>query len=183
MRVADSEVGYDTTPADLLGDRALIIAANRGLVTFDVAEDGRVQFQRGPGGVVTALASLAQHVEATWIACARTEVDAAWREGTLPLSGDAKIQVQFLAPDPAAYDGYYNVIANPLLWFLQHAMWDVSRAPVIDRATWRAWEDGYQVVNRLFAEAIVGPMRASPRSTLVMLQDYHLYLRRATCAT
>lgn len=176
MRVADAEVGGDTTLADLLGDRALTIAANRGPVTFDVAEDGRVKFQRGTGGVVTALASLAQHVEVTWIACARSEVDAAWHEGTLPLSGDAKIQVQFLAPDPAAYDGYYNVIANPLLWFLQHAMWDVSRAPVIDRATWRAWEDGYQIVNRLFAEAIVGHVRASSRSTLVMLQDYHLYL-------
>jgi hypothetical protein len=24
-------------------------------------------------------------------------------------------------------------------------MWDVVRAPVIDRATWQAWEDGYKV--------------------------------------
>jgi trehalose 6-phosphate synthase len=47
---------------------------------------------------------------------------------------------------------------------------------VIDRATWRAWEDGYVVVNRAFAEAIAHQARATSRSTLVMLQDYHLYL-------
>ena len=162
--------------AELLDGRALIIAANRAPVTFDVAHDGHVYSQRGSGGVVTALTGLAQRVEATWIACARTEADTTWREGTLPVSEEGKIRVRFLAPDPAAYDGYYNVIANPLLWFLQHAMWDVSRAPVIDRATWQAWEDGYGVVNRLFAEAITRQTRANSRQTLVMLQDYHLYL-------
>ena len=62
--------------------------------------------------------------------------------------------MQFLSPDEAAYEGYYNVIANPLLWFLQHSMWDVPRAPVIDRETWRAWEEGYRTVNCQFADAI-----------------------------
>lgn len=47
---------------------------------------------------------------------------------------------------------------------------------MIDRTTWRAWEDGYVVVNRLFAEAIARQVRAASRPTLVMLQDYHLYL-------
>ncbi|MDH4136873.1 MAG: trehalose-6-phosphate synthase, partial [Anaerolineae bacterium] len=65
---------------------------------------------------------------------------------------------------------------NPLLWFLQHSMWDVPRAPVIDRATWQAWEDGYVAVNRLFAEAIIEQVRTTSCPTLVMLQDYHLYL-------
>jgi trehalose 6-phosphate synthase len=55
-------------------------------------------------------------------------------------------------------------------------MWDVPRAPVIDRAVWEAWEDGYVAVNRLFAEMIAEQVRATSRPTLVMLQDYHLYL-------
>jgi trehalose 6-phosphate synthase len=55
-------------------------------------------------------------------------------------------------------------------------MWDVPRAPVIDRATWEAWEGGYVAVNRLFAEAIAETVLAESRSAVVMLQDYHLYL-------
>jgi trehalose 6-phosphate synthase len=86
------------------------------------------------------------------------------------------IRVQFLSPTAEAFDGYYNVIANPLLWFLQHSMWDVPRAPVIDSATWKAWEEGYVSVNRLFAEAIAEQVTSSARLPLVMIQDYHLYL-------
>ncbi len=154
-------------------DRRLIIAANRAPVTFSA--DG--QFERGAGGLVTALAGLAQHVDATWIACAQTEADSVWHEGDVPLwSDDHTIKVQFLSPDHPTYDGYYNVIANPLLWFLQHSMWDVPRAPIINAATWRAWDEGYVAVNRSFARAIADKVRSSSDPALVMLQDYHLYL-------
>ncbi|MBU0496224.1 MAG: trehalose-6-phosphate synthase [Chloroflexi bacterium] len=161
---------------DFFANRALIIAANRGPVTFTLAEDGNLQIERGAGGLVTALTGLARHVDATWIACAQTEADVEWRDGRVPFDDGSAMRVRFLAPDAAAYDGYYNVIANPLLWFLQHSMWDVPRAPVIDRATWAAWEEGYVAVNRLFADAIAEEVRASALPTLVMLQDYHLYL-------
>jgi trehalose 6-phosphate synthase len=162
---------------DFFANRALIIAANRGPVTFETAENGSLRFQRGEGGLVTALLGLCRHTDATWIACAQTEADAIWREGSVTLlDDDSAIRVQFLSPEASAYEGYYNVIANPLLWFLQHSMWDVPRAPVIDRAVWEAWEDGYVAVNRLFAEAIAEQVRATPRPTLIMLQDYHLYL-------
>jgi trehalose 6-phosphate synthase len=173
----DKRQHCETLQADFFANRALIIAANRGPVGFERAEDGSLDFQRVGGGLVTALTGLCRHTDATWIACAQTEADVIWREGSVPLAEDGhNIQVQFLSPEASAYEGYYNVIANPLLWFLQHSMWDVPRAPVIDRATWRAWEDGYVVVNRAFAEAIAHQARATSRSTLVMLQDYHLYL-------
>jgi trehalose 6-phosphate synthase len=160
--------------ADLFENRQLIIAANRGPVTFDTAEDGTPIMQRGTGGLVTALTGLTRYTAATWIACARTKPDATWHTGTLPFNG-GDLRIEFLSPDVSAYEGYYHVIANPLLWFLQHSMWDVSRSPVIVRDTWRAWDNGYVVVNRLFADAIVEHIRAT-RRTVVMLQDYHLYL-------
>jgi trehalose 6-phosphate synthase len=160
--------------ADLLENRQLIIAANRGPVTFDTAEDGNLLVQRGSGGLVTALTGLVRYADVTWIACARTETDAAWRAGTVSFDA-GELRIDFLTPDVAVYDGYYNIIANPLLWFLQHSMWDVSRAPVIDRSTWLAWDNGYVVVNRLFADAIVKHIRTARRA-IVMLQDYHLYL-------
>jgi trehalose 6-phosphate synthase len=161
----------------LLSERTLVIAANRGPVVFERAADGGFDIQRTGGGLVTALTGLTQHADTIWIACAQTEADAIWREGSVPLADSGhQMRVQFLSPEKSAYEGYYNVIANPLLWFLQHSMWDVPRAPVINRATWLAWGEGYVVVNRLFAEAIAHHVRASSRPTLVMLQDYHLYL-------
>jgi trehalose 6-phosphate synthase len=163
--------------ADFFAKRALIIAANRAPVTFVRAEDGEMQAQRGGGGLVTALTDLCRQADdATWIACARTAADAEWQRGRVPLEGGRGVEVRFLSPREAAYEGYYNAIANPLLWFLQHSMWDVPRAPIINRATWQAWEEGYKAVNCLFAEAIVQRVQATSRPTLVMLQDYHLYL-------
>ncbi len=156
--------------------RALILASNRGPVTFNYDETGALQMERGEGGLVTALIGLCHHAEATWIAAAQTEADRAWGQGVVPLNGQASVQIHFVQPDPAAYDGYYNVVANPLLWFLQHSMWDVPLTPIINRNTWQAWHAGYVAVNRLFAEAIVKQVRANPQPTLVMLQDYHLYL-------
>jgi trehalose 6-phosphate synthase len=167
--------------SSIFAGRALIIAANRGPVTFQTRTDGSRTFNRGSGGLVTALMGLAQHVNATWVACARSEEDAQWEQGDVPLWGDENtIRVNFLSPSPAAYDGYYNVIANPLLWFLQHSMWDVPRQPVINLETWQAWEEGYVAINRQFADAIVDEVRTtwteSGKPTIVMLHDYHLYL-------
>jgi trehalose 6-phosphate synthase len=160
----------------LFPNRSLIIAANRGPVTLEATEDGHVEVRDAEGGLVKALLGLCRCTDATWIACARTEADAGWRAGTVPVANGGGIRVQFLSPREAVYEGYYNVISNPLLWFLQHSMWDVPRSPVIDRSTWQAWENGYVVVNQLFAQAIAEQVRATSRPTLVMLQDYHLYL-------
>jgi trehalose 6-phosphate synthase len=166
----------ETLQRRFFAERSLIIAANRGPVTFDAAADGAVQAQRGGGGLVTALAGMCRHTDATWIACARTEADAEWHKGSMTMPNGGEIRLKFLSPEVSAYEGYYNVIANPLLWFLQHSMWDVPRAPVINRATWQAWEEGYVAVNRMFAEAIVDQVRAAAMPALVMFQDYHLYL-------
>ncbi len=163
--------------SDFFAQRELIIAANRGPVTFERDENGALTHQRGEGGLVTALLGMCRHTDATWIGCARTEGDAEFATGAIKLGEDGRtMQVDFLTPEASVYDAYYNVIANPLLWFLQHSMWDVVTSPIIDRTTWRAWEDGYVAVNEQFAEAIAKRALMTERPTLVMLQDYHLYL-------
>jgi trehalose 6-phosphate synthase len=163
--------------AEFFADRALIIAANRGPVTFERNEDGELSYDRGGGGLVTALLGMCRYADATWISCARTDADAEWGSGDVQLGEDGSvIHLQFLTPDASVYNDYYNVIANPLLWFLQHSMWDVVTSPVIDQETWKAWEEGYRAVNERFAEAIAEQALLSDRPTLVMLQDYHLYL-------
>ena len=175
-----SSVNPDYCPSweDLLHSRQLIIASNHGPVTFHTDDQGEIQPQRsGGGGLVTALSGITQHVDACWIASALSDEDKAWQGGVVPIGENGgSLRVKFVAPEEAAYDGYYKVIANPLLWFLQHSMWDISRSPTIDRATWQSWQNGYQVVNRLFAEAVTRQILSDPRPALVMLQDYHLYL-------
>lgn len=163
--------------ADFFSERNLIVAANRGPVTFQRAADGALEFERGRGGLVTALVGLSRYTDVTWVGCARNEADTAWAEGELTLlEGGRPVEVRFLSPDASTYHDYYGVIANPLLWFLQHSMWDIPRAPVIDGDTWEAWHEGYVVVNDLFAQALAEELRATSRPALVMLQDYHLYL-------
>jgi len=160
-----------------LAQRTLIIASNRGPVTLRRSGNGDVEYQRGSGGLVTALAGVIQHAEARWIACARTTEDKAWGKGLVPLGEtEEKVWMQFLTPSDSAYEGYYRVIANPLLWFLQHSMWNIFREPTINLAVWQHWENGYVAVNTLFAEAIAQQIASAPRPALVMLQDYHLYL-------
>ncbi len=162
---------------NFFADRSLIIAANRGPVMFQTAEDGSRTFTRGSGGLVTALVSLAQEIESTWIGCARTDADTEWKRGEVSLwKGQETMNVHFLSPSAEAYEGYYNVISNPLLWFLQHSMWDVPRKPLINRDTWQAWSAGYEAINQMFADSLVMQSQVAHKRPLVMLQDYHLYL-------
>jgi trehalose 6-phosphate synthase len=68
------------------------------------------------------------------------------------------------------------VIANPLLWFIQHQLWDIPRTPSITGETWDAWDNGYKPVNELFAEAISESVADTDRPIIVLPQDYHLYM-------
>jgi len=184
MEISPDQIGspgadeYCGSWEELLTSRHLIIASNHGPVTFHRDDQGEIQPQRsGGGGLVTALSGIAQHVEPTWVASAISEEDKNWHGGVVPIGeSSSSIRLNFVASEEAAYDGYYKVIANPLLWFLQHSMWDIFRSPTIDRTTWQNWQNGYVTVNRLFAETISKQILASQKPALVMLQDYHLYL-------
>ena len=45
--------------------------------------------------------------------------------------------IRLVESDPEAYDRFYNMVANPMLWFIQHYLWDLSNAPDIRRGRWR----------------------------------------------
>jgi trehalose 6-phosphate synthase len=154
----------------------LVLVSNRGPVTFD--EDGHVQ--RGSGGVVTALTGLASHREAIWIASAMSDYDAAASRAhdgrsfpvRSPSGGD--FHVRLVVSDAEAYDRFYNVVANPMLWFIQHYLWDLSNAPDIRREEIEAFEFGYNVVNEDLANAVVEELEGA-HEPVVMVHDYHLY--------
>jgi len=157
----------------------LIIVSNRGPLQFDRDEAGERTLRRGGGGLVTALSGLVSHREALWIASAMTEEDVAVSEeaegGAVELTIDEiDYRVCLVGSDAQAYDRFYNVIANPILWFIQHYLWDLSNAPDIRREELDAWDYGYQTVNRDIAEAVVAQIDGRP-DPVVMLHDYHLY--------
>ena len=163
---------------DMLSERQLIIASNRGPIEFQVEGDGSLSSQRGGGGVATALTAAGRLVPATWVASAMSEGDrraAAESAGSIQ-TPDGNISVHFVVVPRPVYQRYYYVFVNPLLWFLQHYMWNTPRTPNIGRSAYEAWETGYVPVNRAFAEVIAAVAKEKPGPPYVTLHDYHLYL-------
>jgi trehalose 6-phosphate synthase len=162
------------------GRRNLIVVSNRGPVTYGRSGGKRVA-RRGGGGLVTALRSLVLQHDVTWIASTMSEEDrVVWQDN----DGEAfeetardgtSFRLRFVAHEQHAYDWYYNVIANPMLWFLQHHLWGLAYEPVIDHGVHHAWREGYVAVNHAFAEAAVDEIDRDPDAA-VFFHDYHLYV-------
>jgi trehalose 6-phosphate synthase len=157
--------------------RKLIVVSNRGPVSYGRAADGTRTARRGGGGLVTALRSLVQYHDVTWLASAITEEDrAAAGETFAETAADGSpYKLRLVAHDRQAYDWYYNVVANPMLWFIQHSLWELPYAPKIDAAFHRAWAEGYVAVNASFAAAVDAELERTPDAA-VFFHDYHLYL-------
>lgn len=166
-----------TSPESLLQGRKLIIVSNRGPFNFSEDENGSLQIQRSGGGLVTALLGLTQNIGVTWVASAINDVEKKWQAGKLSLDeSDRAIDLELVPFETDVYNAYYNIISNPLLWFLQHSMWDSITNPTINKTTWEAWQNGYVAANQKFAQVVARRVRADAGRTVVMLQDYHLYL-------
>jgi trehalose 6-phosphate synthase len=176
----------DERIAETMRQRPLIVASNRGPVSFTQVGDDRFTSRQGSGGLVTAISTVLQDQQAIWIAATmgagdRGRWELAQRHGQAfvpPEETGTKFRLRFVVPDERAYNQYYNEISNPLLWFLQHYLWDTPRAPDITHETWDAWTNGYVKVNELFAQEIVASCEASgsEHEPIIMLQDYQLYL-------
>lgn len=159
------------------GDPLIVIVSHRGPFSFTARRDGGFKLTRGAGGLVTALGALAEQHEVLWVACALSPADRAWAKlhEARPEWVDG-VQLRLISPNLQRHRLFYNVIANPLLWFIQHQLWDIPRAPSIDRDTWKAWEQGYTWINHLYAEVIAQTLAEVQRPIILLPQDYHLYL-------
>jgi trehalose 6-phosphate synthase len=165
--------------------RPLILASNRGPVGFSRDESGKLVEKRGAGGLVTALRPLVARHDVTWIASAQSDEDRR-------VAGDGAVdqtaqdgsayRLRLIAHDSAAYDLFYNVVANPALWFAQHGLEGMLERRRSELQT--AWERGYVPVNQAFADAVADELAREPRAA-VFFQDYHLYaapaLLRSRC--
>ncbi|MFD8636261.1 trehalose-6-phosphate synthase [Streptomyces sp. NPDC059533] len=146
----------------------VLVAANRGPLSYALAADGTLSARRGGGGLVSGLsAALAEQPEALWICAALSDAD---REAVR--QGVSEPGVRMLEIDPTVYDDAYNGIANSVLWFTHHHLYDVPREPVFDAGFRRRWAS-YVSYNRAFAAALA---EEAAEGACVLVQDYHLAL-------
>ena len=152
---------------------AIVVASNRGPVAIETGADGAPTVRRGSGGLVTALTASLHERCGAWVASAMTDGDRAVARGTVAV--DLPFRVRFLDLPAADYDGAYNGVANGLLWFVHHSLWDTVRSPTFDDGVTRVWE-AYERVNAAFARALAEEAGRLPGRPAYLVQDYHLAL-------
>ncbi|HEY9349865.1 MAG TPA: trehalose-6-phosphate synthase [Acidothermales bacterium] len=156
----------------------VLIASNRGPVSFQPGEDGSLTAQRGGGGLVSGLTSAVRDAAALWICTAMSDYDReAAREapnGRLDSAGhDTEgLAVRMLEIDPLTFQRAYNAVANSTLWFVHHLLYDTPLTPNFDAGFRREWT-AYVSYNEAFAVALAEEAAPAAR---VVVQDYHLSL-------
>jgi trehalose 6-phosphate synthase len=153
----------------------LLIVSNRGPVEYYYDDLGHLRRRGASGGVATALTSLANSAPISWVASAGNAADREVAMNGAAVDFGEGTRLRMVAPHKDAYDLFYGTFCNPILWFLQHSMWDRLSRPDIRSEALHAWENGYLPVNQSFAEVVASEFRSPRNCGAVMLHDYHLY--------
>jgi trehalose 6-phosphate synthase len=156
----------------------VVVASNRGPISFSLGDDGRLTLRRGGGGLVSGLTSVLSTGEPVWVCAALSDGDraaaAAAPDGRLHLDGHdtAGAKVRMLELDPLLFDRAYNAIANRTLWFVSHHLYDTALRPTFGHVWRREWA-AYVDYNAAFADALADE---AGDGAAVLVQDYHLSL-------
>jgi trehalose 6-phosphate synthase len=94
--------------------------------------------------------------------------------GRLDLDGHDTdgVAVRMIELEPTTFRRAYNGVANSVLWFVNHQLYDTPNKPVFDFRFRREW-DAFCRYNEAFAQALAE--EAAPGAS-VLVQDYHLTL-------
>ncbi|WP_129308391.1 trehalose-6-phosphate synthase [Streptomyces sp. L2] len=145
----------------------VLVASNRGPVSYTVGEDGSLSAKRGGGGLVSGLSAIGSDADSLWVCAALSDGD---REAVRRGEGEPGVRMLDIPADVHA--DAYNGIANSVLWFVHHMLYQTPLEPVFDAEFRRQWES-YRAYNRAFAEALA---EEAAEGAAVMIQDYHLAL-------
>ena len=155
----------------------LLVASNRGPLSFTERDDGSLEASRGGGGLVSGLSSLGTE-DVVWVCAALSDGDRAAARGVengrLDRDGHdtGGMAVRMLDIDPATFHRAYNAIANSTLWFVHHLLYAMATAPSFDATFRREWAS-YEAYNGAFADALAAEAAEGAK---VLVQDYHLTL-------
>ncbi|GGO46895.1 alpha,alpha-trehalose-phosphate synthase (UDP-forming) [Streptomyces lasiicapitis] len=158
-----SEASHSVTRAGA----QVLVASNRGPVTYSLGDDGTLDAKRGGGGLVSGLSAIGDDADALWVCSALGEGD---REAVR--RGVGEPGVRMLDIDAAVHADAYNGVANSVLWFVHHMLYQTPLEPAFGpefRAQWAS----YEAYNRAFAEALA---ESAGPGAAVLVQDYHLAL-------
>ncbi|SNX62092.1 trehalose 6-phosphate synthase [Streptomyces sp. TLI_55] len=153
--------------ASTFGAARVLVASNRGPVSYDVQADGTLSARRGGGGLVSGLSAIGSDADALWVCSALSDGD---REAVRRGVGEAGVRMLDIPADVHA--DAYNGIANSVLWFVHHMLYQTPLEPVFDAEFRRQWAS-YETYNRAFAEALA---QEAAQGAAVVVQDYHLTL-------
>jgi trehalose 6-phosphate synthase len=152
----------------------VLIASNRGPVSFSLGDDGKLTSRRGGGGVVAGLSAVAGRAEVLWVCAALNDADRAAARaapgGRLDVSlsadgagprgpesgagpGTPESMVRMLDIPAPVFDRAYNGVANSTLWFIHHLLYDTPNRPLFGLAFRREWES-FRTYNAAFADAL-----------------------------
>ncbi|WP_026256972.1 alpha,alpha-trehalose-phosphate synthase (UDP-forming) [Actinopolymorpha alba] len=160
------------------GKMSVLLASNRGPVSFTLGDDGSLRARGGAGGLAAALAAIPRQADTLWVSAALSDVDRiaarAAPHGRLDLAGydSGTVPVRLLDIEPLTFNRAYNGIANSTLWFVHHMLFDTANSPIFDSRFRREWAS-YADYNRAFADALAEEAAPGAR---VFIQDYHLSL-------
>ncbi|MFI0812605.1 trehalose-6-phosphate synthase [Streptomyces echinatus] len=154
----------------------VLVASNRGPVSYQMHDDGSLHARRGGGGLVSGLSAIGPDADSVWVCAALGDGDrAAARRadgGLLPAGDTGGQRVRMLDIDAAVHADAYNGVANSVLWFVHHMLYQTPLEPVFDAEFRRQWAS-YESYNRAFAEALA---EEAAEGAAVLIQDYHLAL-------
>ncbi len=165
----------------------LLVASNRGPLSFTLAPDGSLSARRGGGGLVSGLmpglASLSDRAEVMWICAALSDADReaarqdpdGSRFGIETGGAGGRTSVRALDIPADTFQGAYNAVANATLWFVHHLLFDTPVQPRFGPAFRRDWRS-YVAYNEAFASALAHGAGPGPAAVRVLVQDYHLAL-------
>ncbi|MFD6172731.1 alpha,alpha-trehalose-phosphate synthase (UDP-forming) [Streptomyces coeruleorubidus] len=153
--------------ASTYGAAQVLVASNRGPVSYTVGEDGSLDAKRGGGGLVSGLSAIGSDADALWVCSALSDGD---REAVRRGVGEDGVRMLDIPADVHA--DAYNGIANSVLWFVHHMIYQTPLEPVFDAEFRRQWTS-YETYNRAFAEALA---EEAAQGAAVVVQDYHLTL-------
>lgn len=153
--------------ASSFGAAQVLVASNRGPVSYEVSDDGSLRARRGGGGLVSGLSAIGPEAGALWVCSALSDGD---REAVRRGAGEDGVRMLDIPADVHA--DAYNGIANSVLWFVHHMLYQTPLEPVFDAEFRRRWAS-YESYNRAFAEALA---EEAAQGAAVLVQDYHLTL-------
>ncbi|MFF6786527.1 trehalose-6-phosphate synthase [Streptomyces sp. NPDC012510] len=149
------------------GAAQVLVASNRGPVTYTQDETGALTAKRGGGGLVSGLSAIDPESGAVWVCSALGDGD---REAVR--RGVAEPGVRMLDIPADVHHDAYNGVANSALWFVHHMLYQTPLEPAFDAEFRRQWAS-YETYNHAFAEALA---QEAAEGAAVLVQDYHLTL-------